>query len=147
MASFTLDPFYLWEKSSQYQCYRGLFGPQNQYGRSGGEKILDATGTGTQAPLGLQPVASGYADCTIPASLLDKYCNGCRFTVLYCQFYSGNIYGHETASSYMELQQEGMHLNGGNQSLATVNQKSKKAIRKILLLCDNLSCISGGYFN
>jgi hypothetical protein len=116
MVSFKLEPFYLWGKSCQYQFDRRLCGPQNRYGRNGGEKILDIPGLELRPLSVILPAASGDADCTIPASLLEADWNGYRFTVLYCQFYSGKIYGQETDSSYRGFQRDGMHLNGGNQS-------------------------------
>jgi hypothetical protein len=53
--------------SPRYPVDRRLGGPQNQSGRRRGEKILDPTETRTLTPSVVQPVASHYTVCAIPA--------------------------------------------------------------------------------
>jgi hypothetical protein len=50
--------------------YRRLGGPQSRSGRHGEVKILDPTGTFTPDLSVVQPVASRYTDCAIPAQAL-----------------------------------------------------------------------------
>jgi hypothetical protein len=54
-------------KSSRYPLYRRLGGPQRRSGRYGEEIILDSTGTWNPNLSVVQPVASRYTDCAIPA--------------------------------------------------------------------------------
>jgi hypothetical protein len=53
-------------KSPPYPLYRRLGGPQSRSGQHGEVKILYPTGTRTPTSV-VQPVASRYTDCAIPA--------------------------------------------------------------------------------
>jgi hypothetical protein len=59
------------EKEPPYQLYRRLGGPQSQSGRHGEVKILASHRDLNSDPLVVQPIASRYTDCAIPA--LYKY--------------------------------------------------------------------------
>jgi hypothetical protein len=54
-------------KRSKYPFDTRLGGPQIRSERQEGVKILDPTGTRNSDPSVVQPVASRYTDCAIPA--------------------------------------------------------------------------------
>jgi hypothetical protein len=54
-------------KSPRYPLHRRLGGAKSRYGRRGEEKIPDPTDTRTPTPRVVQPVASRYTNCAVPA--------------------------------------------------------------------------------
>jgi hypothetical protein len=67
VVSFTPLPLYPGGKSPRYPLDSRLGGPQSQFERRGGEKILDPSGTCTVASSVVQSVANRYADYANPA--------------------------------------------------------------------------------
>jgi hypothetical protein len=67
VVSFTPRPLYPRERAPRYPLYRRLGGPQSRSGQHGEVKILDPTGIRTSTSQVVQPVASRYTDCSIPA--------------------------------------------------------------------------------
>jgi hypothetical protein len=67
MVSFAPRPLYPRRKNTRYPLYRRLDRPQSRSGRRREEKILDPIGTRTPTLSVVQPVASRYTNCPIPA--------------------------------------------------------------------------------
>jgi hypothetical protein len=65
-------------KNPRYPLGRRLGGPQNRSGRRGEEKNLALTGTRNFDPSAVQPLASRYTDCVIPANYYYFYYWGTR---------------------------------------------------------------------
>jgi hypothetical protein len=67
VVNLTPRPLYPQGRNPRYPLERRLGSPQNWSGRLGEEKIFYPTGTRTPTPSVVQPVASRYTDCVIPA--------------------------------------------------------------------------------